>query len=203
VITCLAFSSIRYKTPWNLLPFYIGFVLLAGYGGAALIHGARARVVRGPVILVLVLAAWQLGMQNWRANFRYPADPRNPYVYAQTSPDFLGLVQRVTDVSAFHPDRAGMLVKVIAGPYEQWPLPWYVRRMTQVGYWSRAAEAGRLDDAPVIVASQDQAETVGAALGDRYVSEFYGLRPDVILTVHIERTLWERFLASRQQQPKF
>jgi uncharacterized protein (TIGR03663 family) len=203
VITCLAFSSIRYKTPWNLLPFYIGFVLLAGYGGAALIHGARARVVRGPVILVLVLAAWQLGMQNWRANFRYPADPRNPYVYAQTSPDFLGLVQRVTDVSAFHPDRAGMLVKVIAGPYEQWPLPWYVRRMTQVGYWSRAAEAGRLDDAPVIVASQDQAETVGAALGDRYVSEFYGLRPDVILTVYIERTLWERFLASRQQQPKF
>jgi uncharacterized protein (TIGR03663 family) len=203
VITCLAFSGVRYKTPWNLLPFYIGFVLLAGYGGAALIHGARSRVMRGLVIVVLVLAAWQLGIQNWRVNFRYPADPRNPYVYAQTSPDFLGLVQRVTDVSAFHPDRAGMLVKVIAGPYEQWPLPWYLRRMTRVGYWNRAAEASRLDDAPVIVASQDQVETVGAALGDRYVSEFYGLRPDVLLTVYIERTLWERFLASRQQQPKF
>ena len=202
VITCLAFSSVRYKTPWNLLPFYIGFVLLAGYGGAALIHGARSRVMRGLVIVLLVLACWQLGMQNWRANFQYSADLRNPYVYAQTSPDFLRLVRRVTDVSALHPDRAGMLVKVIAGPYEQWPLPWYVRRMTQVGYWSRAAEAGRLDDAPVIVASQDQAETVGAALGDRYVSEFYGLRPGVILTVYIERALWERFLASRQPQPQ-
>ena len=203
VITCLAFSGVRYKTPWNLLPFYIGFVLLAGYGGAALIHGARSRVMRGLVIAVLVLASWQLGTQNWRANFRYPADPRNPYAYAQTSPDFLGLVERVTTVSAFHPDRAGMLVKVIAGPYEQWPLPWYLRRMTRIGYWSRAAEAGLPDGAPVIVASQENTSALDAALGNRYVSEFYGLRPDVLLTVYIERALWERFLASRQQQPKF
>jgi len=202
VITCLTFSSVRYKTPWNLLPFYIGVVLLAGYGGAALIDGARSRVLRGLVIVLLVLACWQLGMQNWRANFQYPADPRNPYVYAQTSPDFLRLVRRVTDVSALHPDGAGMLVKVIAGPYEQWPLPWYLRRMTQVGYWSHAAEAGPPDGAPVIVASQENASALDAALGDRYVSEFYGLRPDVILTVYIERGLWERFLASRQPQPQ-
>jgi uncharacterized protein (TIGR03663 family) len=203
VFTCVAFSSVRYKTPWNLLPFYSAFVLMAGYGGAALIDGARSRVMRGLVLVLFALACWQLGTQNWRANFQYPADPRNPYVYAQTSPDFLRLVQRVTDVSVLHADRAGMLVKVIAGPYEQWPLPWYLRRMTRVGYWSHTAEAGRVDDAPVIVASQDQAETVGAALGDRYVSEFYGLRPDVVLTVYIERALWERFLASRppQSQP--
>jgi uncharacterized protein (TIGR03663 family) len=200
VITCLAFSSVRYKTPWNLLPFYIGFVLLAGYGGAALIDGARSRVLRGLVLVLLVLASWQLGMQNWRANFRYPADPRNPYVYAQTSPDFLRLVQRVADVSACHPDRAGMLVKVIAGAYEQWPLPWYLRRMTQVGYWSHAAEAGPPDGAPVIVASQENTPALDAVLGDRYVSEFYGLRQDVILTMYIERALWERFLASRQPQ---
>ena len=201
-ITCLAFSCVRYKTPWNLLPFHVGFVLLAGYGGAALIDGARSRALRGLVVAALVLASWQLGMQNWRANFRYQADPRNPYVYAQTTPDFLRLVQRVTDVSALHPDRAGMLVKVIAGPYEQWPLPWYLRRLTRVGYWNRAADAGPNDGAPVIVASQENTSAIDAALGDRYVSEFYGLRPDVILTVYIERALWERFLASREPQPK-
>ena len=197
VLTCLAFSSVRYKTPWNLLPFYAGFVLLAGYGAAALVDGATSRVLRGFVVVLLLLACGQLGMQNWRANFQYPADPRNPYVYAQTTPDFLRLVRRVTDVSALHPDGAGMLVKVIAGPYEQWPLPWYLRRMTQVGYWIHAAEAGPLADAPVIVASQDQAETVGSALGERYVQEFYGLRPDVMLTVYVKRALWDRFIASR------
>jgi hypothetical protein len=40
-----------------------------------------------------------------------------------------------------------------------------------------------------------QSEAVGAALGERYVSEFYGLRPEVLLTLHIERGLWDRFLA--------
>jgi uncharacterized protein (TIGR03663 family) len=197
LIAFVAFSAVRYKTPWNLLPFYAGFVLMAGVGAAALIEGAASRVARGLVVVVLLLATSHLAMQNWRANVRYAADPRNPYVYAQTVPDFLRLVQRVTGVAAIHPDRSGMLVKVLAGPYEQWPLPWYLRRMTRVGYWSRAADAGRLDDAPVIVASGEQTEAVSAALGDRYVQEFYGLRPDVLLAVYIERTLWDRFLVSR------
>ena len=29
VITALVFSALRYKTPWNLLPFYAGAVLMA------------------------------------------------------------------------------------------------------------------------------------------------------------------------------
>jgi uncharacterized protein (TIGR03663 family) len=198
-ITTLAFSIVRYKTPWNLLPFYVGFVLLAGSGATALIDRARPRLARGLVVVALVAAACHLGVENWRANFPYAADPRNPYVYAQTSPDFLRLVQRVTTVAALHPDGAGMLVKVIAGPYEQWPLPWYLRRMTRVGYWIHAAGAGRLDEAPVLVASQENAGDVDAALGDRYVSEFYGLRPGVLLTVYVERGLWKRFLVSRGQ----
>ncbi len=112
-------------------------------------------------------------------------------------PDFLRLVQRVADVSALHPDRRAMPVKVVAGPYEQWPLPWYLRGMTRVGYWTQAADAAPLGDASVVVASQEQADAVAAALGDGYVQEFYGLRPDVVLTLFIERESWERFLASR------
>jgi hypothetical protein len=51
---------------------------------------------------------------------------------------------------------------------------------------------------PVIVASQENVPALDSSLGDRYVSEFYGLRPEVLLTVYIERTLWERFLESRR-----
>jgi len=197
VIACAAYSGIQYKTPWNLLPFYAGAVLMAGYGAASLLGRARSRAGRALVAAALLLAVSHLAVQNWRANFRYPADPRNPYVYAHTVPDFLRLPARVTGVAALHPDRAGMLVKVIAGPYEQWPIPWYLRGMARVGYWVSAAEAGRIDDAPVVIAAQDQADAVAAALGDRYVQEYYGLRPDVILTVFIERASWDRFIASR------
>jgi uncharacterized protein (TIGR03663 family) len=194
-VTLAAFSAVPYKTPWNLLPFYGGLVALAGYGGARLLGSTRPRTMRALLALVLLTACGRLGFQNWLANFRYPADPRNPYVYAQTSPDFLRLVTRVTDVSSVHPDRERMLVAVVAGPYEQWPLPWYLRRMTRVGYWTSVAAVGPLDRVPFIVAAPDFADAVAAPLGDRYVSEYYGLRPGVLLTVFIERGLWERYLA--------
>ncbi|MFO7695031.1 MAG: TIGR03663 family protein [Vicinamibacterales bacterium] len=198
LITLVAFSAIRYKTPWNLVPFYAGAVLMAGYGTAAMLGALRSRLGRGLVAGALLAAVVHLAVQDWRANFRYPADPRNPYVYAHTVPDFLRLAERVTDIAALHPDRSGMLVKVFAGPYEQWPIPWYLRGMTRVGYWPSAADAGRFDDAPVVIAAQDQADTVGAALGDRYVQESYGLRPEVLLNLFIERESWDRLMAARE-----
>jgi hypothetical protein len=50
----------------------------------------------------------------------------------------------------------------------------------------------------VIVASQEHAGAVDGAVGDRYVSEFYGLRPGVLLTLYVERGLWDRFMETRQ-----
>ena len=197
LVATAAFSAIPYKTPWNLLPFYAGILILAGIGADVVVTSWRPRFIRVVVALALVAGTWHLGAESWRANGRYSADPRNPYVYAHTTPDFVRLVQRVTAVSSVHADGPAMLVKVVAGPYEQWPLPWYLRQMTRVGYWTHASEAGALDAAPVVIASQDEAAAVDAALGDRYVSEFYSLRPDVLLTLYVERGLWERFLATR------
>jgi uncharacterized protein (TIGR03663 family) len=195
VMTAAVFSAIPYKTPWNLLPFYAGLVLVAGYGASRLVALARPRVLRVAVLLFLAAATWQLGAQAWRAAVRYGADPRNPYVYAHTTTDFLRLAARIEGLAAVHPDGAKVLIKVVAGPYEQWPLPWYLRRFTRVGYWPHASEAMPLDQAPIIVSSQDEDPTIDAALGDRYVTEFYGLRPGVLLTLRVERGLWERFIA--------
>jgi predicted membrane-bound mannosyltransferase len=196
-LTVVMFSAVRYKTPWNLLPFYGGFVLLAGSGAAALLGRMRSRAARMLLAAALLAACAQLGVQAWRANFRYPADQRNPYVYAQTSPDFLRLVDRVAGVSAAHPDRARMLVAVVAGPYEQWPLPWYLRGMERVGYWTDPAQAGPLDRKPFVIAAPAFAGAVAESLGDGYMSEFFGLRPGVLLTVFIERGLWDRYLTAK------
>ena len=124
----------------------------------------------------------------------YASDPRNPYVYAQTVPDAVRMATRIRDLAAVHPDGARMQVSVIAPPHEQWPLPWYLRTMPHVGYWTTAGDGLALQ-APVIVASTDQTDSLDRALGDRYVSEFFGLRPEVLLTLYIERGLWERYLA--------
>jgi len=198
LITTIAFSLLRYKTPWNVLPFYIGLVFMAGVGVHTVVTLPHRRIARGALLAGLAALTWQLGLQSWRANFVYPADPRNPYVYAQTSTDFLRLVTRIEDLAAVHPDGSAMFIRIVAGPYEQWPLPWYLRGMTRVGYWTSTDETGPVDDAPVVVASEENTAAVAAALDDRYVSEFYGLRPNTLLTVFIEQPLWDRFIRSRQ-----
>jgi hypothetical protein len=46
----------------------------------------------------------------------------------------------------------------------------------------------------VVIASAENADTLARELGDRFQVEFYGLRPGILLTVFIEKSLWERFL---------
>jgi hypothetical protein len=70
--------------------------------------------------------------------------------------------------------------------------------MPHVGYWN--APAGALAvNAPVVVSSMDHTAAVDEALGERYVSEFYGLRPEVLMTLHVERELWDRFVSGAAQ----
>jgi uncharacterized protein (TIGR03663 family) len=196
-LTALAFSLIRYKTPWNLLVFHAGFTLLAGTGAGALLHRFRSSLNGAIIVLAILAGVAQLGVVNWRANFAYPADPRNPYVYAQTSPDVLRLSRRIHDLAAVHVDGASMLVKVVAGPYEQWPLPWYFRDLQRVGYWTAPGAAPEFSDVPVVIASQQYMEYVGKILGDRCQIEYYGLRPEVLLTVFVDRSLWERYVSRK------
>jgi uncharacterized protein (TIGR03663 family) len=195
-----AYSLIPYKTPWNILPFYLGFVLLAGSGAAALLGAWRSRWIRTLVLLLMAAGFIHLGVQAWRAGFVFPADPRNPYVYAQTSPDFLKLVARVEELAAVHPDHEKMPIKVIAGPYETWPLPWYLRRFSRVGYWQEAAGAAPLDDAPVVITGTEQAGQPQSILALSYQSEYYGLRPNVLLLLHVRTDLWEEYLKSRAHE---
>ena len=194
VIVAALFAAIPYKTPWNLLPFYIGATVLAGIGFAALVQATTSRAWRGALIALFIIASGQLGWQAWRASVIYPSDTRNPYVYAHTVPDAVRMARRIRDLAGVHPDGTDMQVSVIAPPHEQWPLPWYLRTLPHVGYWTAPGEPLALQ-APVIVVSADHAAALDQALGDRYVSEFYGLRAEVLLTLYIERGLWERFLA--------
>jgi uncharacterized protein (TIGR03663 family) len=191
------FSFIPYKTPWNILPFYIGFILLAGMGVSFLGDACRKNACRMLVFVLLTAGFSHLGAQAYRSSFRQPADPRNPYVYAQTSPDFLNLIHRVEDLAALHPEGKGMLIKVIASPYETWPLPWYLRRFRRVGYWTDAGEAGGPGEAAVIIAGTEQAGRLESLLNESYLSEYYGLRPNVFLVLFIRSDLWDRFLKSR------
>ena len=103
------------------------------------------------------------------------------------------MAARIRDLSAIHPDGARMQVSVIAPASEQWPLPWHSRTMPNVGYWTAPGDVLALQ-APVIVSSLDHTPGLEQALGDRYVTEYFGLRPELLLAVQ-SNGLWDRFLA--------
>jgi predicted membrane-bound mannosyltransferase len=200
LVLTAVYSVLPYKTPWNMVVFLAGFAILAGYGAAALMRSIRPSAGRAVIIVFILAGAAQLEQQNLRAQFVYPADPRNPYVYAQTSPDFLRLVERLRGLADAHSHGREMLIKVIAESYEQWPLPWYLRDFRRVGYWTSLAEAGGIEGVPVTIASQRYAEIIERAAGDAFEIEYYGLRPGTLLTVFIDHSLWEAFLKGRSER---
>jgi hypothetical protein len=67
---------------------------------------------------------------------------------------------------------------------EYWPLPWYLRGRTDVGYWT---EVPAQCDAGLLLVAPEWAEAVRTRLTGDYREGYIGLRPGVVLQV-FERT---------------
>ncbi|MFQ5632530.1 MAG: flippase activity-associated protein Agl23, partial [bacterium] len=91
----IAFSLIPYKTPWNLLGFWHGFIIMAGVGATKLISEIGRASAKMVVALLLISGSLQLAWQSYLANFEYEADPANPFVYAHPTKDVLAMAQRI------------------------------------------------------------------------------------------------------------
>jgi len=195
ILITAAYSVIPYKTPWCLLSFLSGMILLAGVGAISLFTMFRANFGRMVVVVLLVAGGVNLARQSWGTNFVYQSDPRNPYVYSHTVGVFMRLVERVETLSLIHPEGKKMLIAVIAPPSETWPLPWYLRGYGTTGYWVDAKDLPEGIHPAIVVASAGQKDPVRSRLAGDYQEEYYGLRPDVLLTVLISRDLWDKFIS--------
>ena len=186
------YSLIPYKTPWCLLGFLHGMILLAGIGVAALWNLCCCRISRGVLSVVLVVAAGHLAWQAWRASYPLCADRQNPYVYAQTRPDLLGLVRQLDKLAQTHPQGYQMPVQVITPGADYWPLPWYLRAFSQVAFWDKLPDNL---DAPVVIGSSKLNRTLVAKLDPTHMDiGYYELRPSVFLAAHVRMNLWEAYL---------
>lgn len=192
----LFYSAIPYKTPWCMLSFHHALTLLAGFGASALLMRIRKVAVKVVVCCLLLAGTVHLGRQAYLAAFRFPTDTRNPYVYAHTVPNLLKLVERVETVAEFSPEREETVILVISADY--WPLPWYFRGFRRVGYWTNLRDR-EYPESPIIITSPAFSHVVEQRFDSRYKSEFYGLRPDVMLVLHIRDDLWEAFMETRRQ----
>lgn len=184
------YSAIPYKTPWCVLSFLHGYILLAGAGvGVAL--EALTRVPKAGRVAGTALAAalvgglvWRHSGQACRACFKLPADPRNPYVYAHTGSDAMNLVSEV-EKSAQKAAGYDTLIAIAVPTPDTWPLPWYLRKYRQVGYWTRVADIPGSVRPTVVIAAADQGDAADARFGQGKRASFFGIRPGVLLNVFV------------------
>jgi uncharacterized protein (TIGR03663 family) len=202
-IMTLVYCVIRHKTPWCMLGFLHGMILLAGIGVAAVIKLAPNILARLIISLLLLTGGVHLVWQAYQANYRYYADPRNPYVYAHTTADIFTMVRRVEEIANVHKDSRKMEIHFICpDEHDFWPFPWYLRSFASVGYWTTVTD--RVVSASVIIASPSVEgqllkklyelpppgqKKLYVHLFDSYVE----LRPGVELRGYVPKDLWDNF----------
>jgi uncharacterized protein (TIGR03663 family) len=195
------YSAIPHKTPWCLLGFLHGLILLAGAGTALIASFLKRASVRVAACALAAFFAANLAWQAWAGSFRYAADPRNPYVYAHTGTDVFLITRRVEDLARAHPQGLAMPVQIISRE-NLWPLPWYLRRFSAVQWWNGVSDAAT--SAPVILATPDMEAALVRKLyelpppGERdlYMAMFsrcIDLRPQVELRGYAIKWLWDDY----------
>lgn len=196
VLLTAAYTLISYKTTWCMLGFLHGMILLAGVGIAAILRSCRDRDERAIVVLLGLAAAANLAWQANRANSaKFCASNYNPYVYAHPVNDLLNLPRWLDKLVAVDPAGHSLLIKVFSP--DAWPVPWYLRRFTRVGYWERVPPDA---DAPVVIVWPSLVEDFEKTRRDDYQSSLIGLRPGVVLTVYTRRSLYDAFAAAEKDR---
>jgi uncharacterized protein (TIGR03663 family) len=168
----VVYSAIPYKTPWLALNFWLPLAILAGLGVEWIWQ--RMEKARWLLWIPVVALAVLLVADTWSRAFASPAGEKNPYAYAHTSEDLLRLPARLEEL-ARQCKLSTPRIAVVAA--DAWPLPWYLRRFSQVGYWQPGQETGAAD---FFITPPDVSGPLAARLKN-FRPEYFGVRPDVLL----------------------
>ncbi|WP_309719175.1 flippase activity-associated protein Agl23 [Armatimonas sp.] len=191
LLLMLIYTVIPYKTPWCGLNFLAPLIVLAGMGAVGLIERARHKVAKAFVVLGLLLGTAHLGWLSYQTSFVYFSDTKNPYVYSPTLPGISELKTRMEGLAQTHPTGDKMVVKVVSRDGYYWPIPWYLRKLDNIGYYT-----GQLPDdvtAPVLLVSPRYEEPALERLPGHEVKGMHGLRLGVFYNLLVEKSLWENY----------
>ncbi len=134
----ILYSLIPYKTPWLALNFWLPITLFAGLAAQSLWripakYPARRIAVHAGCIVMAAVAATMIAHDTHQRVFLHPADETNPYAYAHTSDDVLGLAPEIEKLAHQNAIASPRIAVIAADP---WPLPRYACATTpNVGFW--------------------------------------------------------------------
>src|SRR6266446_1482880 len=166
--TLIAYSIVRYKTPWCIISFIWPF--LFAFGAALLVIPLRYRLATYVISATLLCAS--LGSTIWLNYFRCTTDSE-PYVYVQTYNDIYKLTDPLFALVRRNPvyyQLTGHMIRTSA-----YPLPWMLDDFPHIGYYDEGNLPAKLDAAFLLV-QEDRVADVESKLHEAYYTESLRIR---------------------------
>lgn len=174
LLVYLIYCVIPYKTPWLALNFWLPFALLIGFAVERLWFASGKLSVRTAILIGGGVLGLLIAHDTRQRVFIFPTDERNPYAYAHTTEDLLSLPVRLEELAQQN-KIPNPRIAVVAK--DAWPLPWYLRKFSNVGFWQPNQETGAAD---FFITTTDVSDQLAARLKD-FRPDFFGVRPNVLL----------------------
>jgi len=183
-----AYSLVGYKTPWIGLNFIVPLALTSGYTLDVAFQKLREFQQPRAFIAIAVLLIAFCGYQMYRLNFIHYDDDSYVYVYAHTKREMLTMIDQIERIAKKNGTGTDTGVAIVSPDY--WPLPWYFRNYTKIGYYQQIVPTNE----PIIIGETAQEDQLKTTYGDRYdlvnsgIDEgSYPLRPGVDLLLYVRR----------------
>jgi len=164
----VAYSIVKYKTPWCIISF--GWPLLFILGAAILL--VRPKNLRKVYVTIGVLLCISLGSSIWLNYFKC-SSPDEPYAYVQTYNDIFKLTEPLLTMAKRDPSNYHLTGHLIRS--STYPLPWMLGDFDRVGYYEGGNMPANLDGDFLLV-QQDKIKDVESKLKGSYYTDTLTIR---------------------------
>src|SRR5213593_4348617 len=164
----IAYSYVKYKTPWCIISF--GWPFLFTFGAAILL--VRPKNLRKVYIAIGVLLCVSFVRSIWLNYFRC-SSPTEPYAYVQTYNDIFKLTRPLLKLAKRDPAYYHLTGHLIRSSV--YPLPWMLGDFDRVGYYEGGNMPGNLDGDFLLV-QQDKIKDVESKLKGTYYTDTLTIR---------------------------
>jgi len=164
----VAYTIVKYKTPWCVISF--GWPFLFVFGGVVLLVPPKHLRLAQRTIGVLLCIS--LASSIW-LNYFTCSSPDEPYAYVQTYNDMFKLTKPLLTLAKRDPSNYHLTGHLIRSSV--YPLPWVLGDFDRVGYYEGGNMPANLDGDFLLV-QQDKIKDVESKLKGTYYTDMMTLR---------------------------
>lgn len=149
LVLIVVYTSIPYKTPWTMMSYWQGIVLIAAFGIVELKLFIRKIHFYLTVIFISVL----LFAMTYFNTIIYSSNRQNPFVYSHTEKDIEIIEPQLTKITAVQNQYLYTPIYIASLKSDYWPLPWYLRKFKNIS-WNDSITS-EVFKYPIILASPE------------------------------------------------